>query len=490
MDKKENAVLHRFRQNLAADETFHETEVQANALVSKILLCSGVFLALIAALTEFGVFPLSWETIFPPAIQGIVEIIILFVICRVVKNDAWWLGHLLMVCMVLVYARLDSMLTHKAAILMVLPVLCSARYFSRRLVVFTAVITTVCFFCSAAWGAVYGMINLNIVTMPAGKVITATGDFLGQAVKEAGVEDSMLVYNTLLYDYFPKWLMFFIATVISANIARRGREMVITQHKKDIEGARIASELKLANEIQTAMLPNIFPPFPERSEFDLFATMDPAREVGGDFYDYFLIDDDHLCLLMADVSGKGVPAALFMMASKIIFANNAMMGKSPAEILRDVNESICSKNPEEMFVTVWLGILEISTGKLTAANAGHEYPVIRQPDGTFALHKDKHGFVIGGMPGVPYKEYELTLAPGTRLFLYTDGVPEAADENGDMFGVERMLGALNGSDDLSARGVIGSVRKAVDGFIGKAEPFDDLTMMCLDYKGADRRREI
>ena len=148
------------------------------------------------------------------------------------------------------------------------------------------------------------------------------------------------------------------------------------------------------------MLPHIFPPFPNRKEFDLYASMDPAKEVGGDFYDFFLIDDDHLGIVMADVSGKGIPAALFMMVSKVILQSCAMLGRSAGEILTKTNEAICSNNQAGMFVTVWVGILEISTGKLTAANAGHEYPALRRANGSFELFRDKHGFVIGGMPGM------------------------------------------------------------------------------------------
>ncbi|MBR3290409.1 MAG: serine/threonine-protein phosphatase [Clostridia bacterium] len=242
-------------------------------------------------------------------------------------------------------------------------------------------------------------------------------------------------------------------------------------------------ELNMATQIQESMLPSIFPAFPDRSEFDVYASMTPAREVGGDFYDFFLIDDDHLCMVMADVSGKGVPAALFMMASKIILANHAMSGKSPAQILTDTNNAICANNRMELFVTVWLGILELSTGKLTAANAGHEYPAIRQANGAFELLHDKHGFVIGGMEGVPYKEYELTLTPGSKVFLYTDGVPEATDAQGDMFGTDRMLNALNEAVDGTPEAVLTQVRRGVDAFVKKAEQFDDLTMLCLEYKG-------
>ena len=249
------------------------------------------------------------------------------------------------------------------------------------------------------------------------------------------------------------------------------------------EKERIGTELSLATRIQADMLPNIYPAFPDRPEFDIYATMSPAKEVGGDFYDFFLIDDDHLCMVMADVSGKGVPAALFMMASKIILANNAMLGKSPAKILEDTNAAICANNREEMFVTVWLGILEISTGKLTAANAGHEYPAICSAGGSFELYKDKHGFVIGGMEGVKYREYDLQLTPGARIFVYTDGVPEATNAGDELFGTERMITALNKDSGASPVELLNNVRGSVDEFVKEAEQFDDLTMLCMEYIG-------
>ncbi len=249
------------------------------------------------------------------------------------------------------------------------------------------------------------------------------------------------------------------------------------------EKERIGTELTMASSIQESMLPSIYPAFPERPEIDIYASMDPAKEVGGDFYDFFLVDDDHLCMVMADVSGKGVPAALFMMASKIILANYANMGKSPAQILTDTNAAICSNNREEMFVTVWLGILELSTGKLTAANAGHEYPALMQPGSGFELFKDKHGFVIGGMEGVRYREYEVQLQPGAKLFLYTDGVPEATSAEKELFGTERMLAALNEDTAAPPEEMLKNVRRAVDAFVKEAEQFDDLTMLGLEYKG-------
>ena len=478
-----------FKKRLTPDPMFHETEVQANKLGFVMLLSSGIILVLILILTAIGVFPLSGEFLYSAIIRALIEITVLLVICLIVKNDAWWLKPLLIVGIVIVYALLDSMLTHKVAILMVLPVVFSSRYFSRRLTIFTSIFTSVIFIFSGVWGATHGFINLNIVTMAKGTEMIATGGFLGDTVINAGVSDEMLIKNTLLYDYLPKWLMFSITSIISCNIARRGRDMVVNQHEKDVKNARIESELNLASGIQADMLPNIYPAFPDRPEFDIYATMDPAKEVGGDFYDFFLVDDDHLCMVMADVSGKGVPAALFMMASKIILANNAMTGKSPAQILTDTNAAICSNNREEMFVTVWLGILEISTGKLTAANAGHEYPVIKHGDGKFEVLRDKHGFVIGSMNGVKYKEYEIMLEPGSKLFLYTDGVPEATDAEKKLFGVERMLDALNGNVDATPEQTLKNVRSAVDGFVKQAEQFDDLTMLCMEYKNGAKNNE-
>lgn len=268
-----------------------------------------------------------------------------------------------------------------------------------------------------------------------------------------------------------------------AEISAKTRDYIRQITTITAEKERIGTELALATRIQADMLPNIYPAFPDREEFDVYASMDPAREVGGDFYDFFLVDEDHLCLLIADVSGKGIPAALFMMASRIILASFAKQGLSPAEILRRTNETICQNNREEMFVTVWLGVLEISTGKLTAANAGHEYPVLTGPDGRFELVKDKHGFVIGGMDGVRYKEYELSMVPGSKLFLYTDGVPEATDPDNQLFGTDRMLEALNSDTSADPQTMLKNVREAVDGFVKDAEQFDDLTMLGLEYKG-------
>ena len=268
-----------------------------------------------------------------------------------------------------------------------------------------------------------------------------------------------------------------------AKVSHQTVEYLETVKRVTAEKERIGAELHLATQIQGAMLPHIVPAFPDRKDFDIIGSMDPAKEVGGDFYDYFLIDDDHLGMLIADVSGKGVPAALFMMASKIILQSVAMLGGSPAEILTKTNKAICSNNEAEMFVTVWVGILKLSTGRLTCASAGHEYPVFKSPGGKFELFKDRHGFVLGSLERAKYKEYEIILEPGSKLFVYTDGVPEATNADMELFGTERMVNALNSDPEAAPMDILGNVRKAVDSFVQDAEQFDDLTMLCMEYKG-------
>lgn len=256
------------------------------------------------------------------------------------------------------------------------------------------------------------------------------------------------------------------------------------------EKERIGAELTVATQIQADMLPSIFPAFPNHPEFDIYATMTPAKEVGGDFYDFFLIDDDHLCMVMADVSGKGVPAALFMVIAKTLLKNCAQTGLSPKQILEIVNNQLVEGNKAEMFVTVWLGILQLSTGTLVAANAGHEYPVLKKADGSFELVKDRHGFVLAGMENTRYRQYELQISAGDVLFLYTDGVPEATDADNQMFGNQRMLDALNRCPSCHPHDLLTGVKHAIDAFVGEAQQFDDITMLALEMKSFTRRYRL
>ena len=253
------------------------------------------------------------------------------------------------------------------------------------------------------------------------------------------------------------------------------------------ERERIRTELDLAGRIQRNALPELGADFTGHNGFVLAASMTPAREVGGDFYDFFFTDENHLALVIADVSGKGVPAALFMMSAKNTLASRALAGGTPAEILTDVNLRLCEHNPTHMFVTVWLGILDLRTGLLTACNAGHEEPALRQADGVFTLYHDKHGFVLGGMKRSRYTDYELQLAPGDTVFVYTDGVTEASDEKQCFYETDRLLDALNACGAANPDVLLEGVKRDIQDFAGQAEQADDLTMLCIQYWGTDTK---
>ncbi|MBR5116773.1 MAG: PP2C family protein-serine/threonine phosphatase [Lachnospiraceae bacterium] len=249
------------------------------------------------------------------------------------------------------------------------------------------------------------------------------------------------------------------------------------------ENKRIGTELSIARKIQAAILPSEFPPFPDRNEFSIFASMTPAKEVGGDFYDFFLIDEDHLGLVIADVAGKGVPAALFMMIAKLLIKLRANSGGDLGTMLSDVNGTLCERNPMGLFVTVWLAIVTISTGEGRAVNAGHENPALRHADGTYELIKYKHFPPVAIVKGYQYKEHTFELKPGDSLFVYTDGVTESTDEDTNMFGEGRLLDALNRDPGLSPEKLLPGVKKEIDAFVGDAEPFDDITMLGFLYHG-------
>lgn len=249
------------------------------------------------------------------------------------------------------------------------------------------------------------------------------------------------------------------------------------------EKERIGAELNVATQIQADMLPQIFPAFPGREEFDIYAQMDPAKEVGGDFYDFFLVDEDHLAMVVADVSGKGIPAALFMVIAKTLIKNEAQMGKSPKDVVESVSNQLCENNEADMFVTAWLGILEISTGKLTAVNAGHEYPMVKQDGEAYKLLEDPHGFVMAVMRDMEHETYELQLKKGDSIFVYSDGAPDAADVTGEQFERQRLLDSLNKAPDRTPKEIVVQMREDIDNFVGEAEQFDDITLLCFTYHG-------
>ncbi len=253
--------------------------------------------------------------------------------------------------------------------------------------------------------------------------------------------------------------------------------------KVTAEEERIATELSMARDIQQDLLPNEFPAFPDRKDFDVYATMQTAKEVGGDFYDFFLVDEDHLAIIIADVSDKGVPASLFMAITKTLIKAHAFVERYPKNVFEYVNKVLCENNRDDMFVTCWMGLFDLKTGVVDAVNAGHEYPAIKTPGGKFELFKDVHGMPLGSLNGIKYSKYEFVMEPGSAIYLYTDGVTEATNNVNDMYGTERMLAALNNTSDENPEKLLKAVKDDIKVFVAEAPQFDDITMLCIKYNG-------
>ena len=251
------------------------------------------------------------------------------------------------------------------------------------------------------------------------------------------------------------------------------------KHYIDEAAARFDKDLEIAKQIQHSALPSVFPPYPNRKDFSIFASMDAAKEVGGDFYDFYLVDENHLAFVVADVSGKGIPGAMFMMTSKTLIKSFAESGLPVHEVLTNVNTQLCVNNEAGMFVTAWMGILDLKTGLIKFANAGHNPPLVKHKNGTYEYLKGKVNFVLAGMDMVKYKEQELQLQPGDKIYLYTDGVTEAHNSQNELFGEERLLESLNSTKGMSVEEICKKVKKDVDAFVSDAEQFDDITMLCV-----------
>lgn len=259
-------------------------------------------------------------------------------------------------------------------------------------------------------------------------------------------------------------------------------EYIEKLEKVTAEKERIGAELTLASDIQAHMLPCIFPAFPDYDEFDIYATMTPAKEVGGDFYDFFMTDEKHLAFVMADVSGKGVPAALFMVIAKTLIKNYAQMGQEPGQVFTTVNRLLCDGNDAGLFVTAWIGILDLESGLLKYANAGHNPPLIKKAGGQFEYLRSRPGFVLAGMDTTRYRQSEMVLNPGDRIFLYTDGVTEATDSSQQLYGEDRLESLLNRCQADTAEEMLADLKNDIDSFVCEAPQFDDITMLMLDFK--------
>lgn len=467
------------------NETLHSdifviNEKKANRYTAFCTLIAAVVAVLMWLLNLCGFFIVDQQLMNIAMPAGVALFLLPSLLIRVCSGESKLLKYAIMCCFLIGIGILNSALTIQLVLAWSCPVILSCHYYSPKFTHFTLAGVLLCMLCATYIGLYCGVWDANMMRaleLPGNATVRA--EFI-RAATAAGDNLLLRIFN---FYYIPRAAIVIVVYLISVTLSKRTHGLLKQQEEDNREKERIGAELNVATQIQASMLPCVFPAFPEYEEFDIYASMDPAKEVGGDFYDFFLVDPDHLALVMADVSGKGVPAALFMMITKTLLKNAAQSGLCPGAVLETVNNQLLENNEAGMFVTVWLGIYEISTGRLTAANAGHEYPAVKRVGGSFTLFKDKHGFVMGGMEDVTYREYELTLHAGDILFLYTDGVAEATNKEKQLYGTDRMLDALNKKENADSKELLLTVRADIDLFVGEAEQFDDITMLALKIKG-------
>lgn len=472
----------RLQEFFKEDDVFWNNEIQANVFVSTCLLMLAIVLVVSYVLADVGVFDVPVERMLKVLIFNIPLLVggnILSAACRGQKR---WIKYVLCIISILTSVGLCSVISIFVPIIICIPVILSCRYYSRQFTNTVSVMTVVGLAVSEFMYAKFGMLDLNLVSIPEGTVLSVGEDGLRAVAVLSDYSRKDYLINLFRGSFLPRLFLFSIVAIICAELARRAHDMVLDQAEISKKAEGVNAELKMATNIQTAVLPKLVPAFPDRPDLDIYASMSPAKEVGGDLYDYYLLDDDHLLIVIGDVSGKGIPAALYMMIAKILIKTHAYIDMTPTKIMNSVNSQLCEDNETDMFVTAWLGVLELSTGIMTAVDAGHEYPLVRHGNGDYEYLKNKKSFVLGGMEGSEYKEYQFSLKRGDKLFLYTDGVPEATNSENELFGSDRLLSVLNDNKDVSTSELLLNVNRSIDEFVGEAPQFDDLTMMVLYFR--------
>lgn len=475
-----------------------ENEIDANQNVTMVIYVSVAIFLVLSSFILAGIFSIP-DTISEFILFGnIMLLATAATLARASHYDKPWIKYMLLLTLVFTFAAVYAIYTDEIPFFVIIPMVISCRYYSRRLTAIIAGASLICFVAAEIYSINRGDVDLSLMELYPGTVITVGEEtWLYDLMKDVPYNEKAMLWNTLVYSVFIKVSISLIVLYFCMTIADRGKKMLIKQQRLTEETASVNRELNIASNIQNSALPNRFPAFPEHSEFDIFASMNTAREVGGDFYDFFFVDDDHLAIVIGDVSGKGVPASLFMMTSRTLIKTHARVSKrTPADILYATNEAISEDNREHMFVTVWLGILEVSSGKLTYADAGHERLLLRDNGEWKYRDKQYSGVGIGmfdpeKLERLPAKcqlvNQTIQLRPGDMILQYTDGVTEAKDGEGGFFGTERLLSICKEFSGDSPGELLTQIKESIDAFVKDEPQSDDITMLGLIYAGSESK---
>ncbi len=466
------------KQAIAEGNSFMANEITANVMVGTSMVIIVGLLLIGFLLNELHVFTVDVKLMrWAVAIALFVEIPITCVNAKYVGNKTW-LRRLLMGDLTVVCAILAAILGHNVVLVMVIPVVISTRYFDKKYTIKIGIFTTIMFLVAAIINGFIGVRNLNMYYFTSDVQFNAlAGQKLRTLLSSVPLDIVSYVKKLMIEEFFPRCVAFFAIVVACCYVAQRGKEMIEIEAEKSKKSARIETELDLATKIQTSMLPCLLPAFPGHENISLQAVYHPAKEVGGDFYDYFIIDKTHVGVVIADVSGKGVGAALFMTISKTVLKNQLQLGLSPEQAMINANNQLCENNDAGLFVTCWIGVYDTEKAVLTFVNAGHNPPVIMRHGKTPQFLSQRSGFVLAGMAGFKYREEQIELSVGDEMFFYTDGVTEANNAKNELYGDDRLLDCLEKCADLDVGKQLDFLKNDIDEFVGGIDQFDDITIM-------------
>ncbi len=446
---------------------FMENETEANLYAARCLVICAFLCAAAWLLTVFRIFILPLEIVNPTMPVIIFFFLIPALICRRTGGKKEWVKYAILFCSVMGIFILSSAMPKHGVMAWTMPLMLSCHYYSKKLSRMTLIASQILFSASIYIGMFVGewdQILLDAAYYSGPRVIT----------KEH-------LYDATIFFVLTRAAILLGLSFICTTLAERTRRLLERQAKDSEERQRIETELDVANRIQADMLPCIFPAFPERPEFDIYAVMNPAKEVGGDFYDFFMVDEQHLAVVIADVSGKGIPAALFMVIGKTLIKDHTKPDISLGAVFSEVNDLLCDANSEGLFITAFEGVLDLVTGEFHFVNAGHEIPFIAREGEDYEPYRIKPGFVLAGMENMKYQAGSIQLAPGDKIFQYTDGVTEAMNGKEELYGMERLGSVLRMNTAKKPEELLAAVKEDVDVFAGGAPQFDDITMLCVEY---------
>ena len=456
---------------------FKENERNANHYTVRCLTFAAVVTVLIWILNLLNFFVVD-DTLMNLVMPiSIVLLIIPLLLEKFASIPSHILRYILFLFFVLVIALMSVAMPRHLVLAWACPVMLACHYYSPKFARFALIATLVMMFAALYGGIIFGEWDRNIL----GTYIAEYDEFPAR-LEFLRADGKSVFLGAFEFYYIPRAGILCVVYLICSTLSKRTRNLLVKQAEAVGETERIAAELSVAHHIQTSMLPNIFPAFPDHEEFDIYASMTPAKEVGGDFYDFFMVDDRHLALVIADVSGKGVPAALFMVIGKTLIKDHTTPDRDLGAIFTKVNELLCQSNSEGLFITAFEGVLDLDTGDFIYVNAGHDAPFICRKDGSYEQLAVKPGFVLAGMEETKFTEGRITLGEGDKLFHYTDGVTEATNTHNMFYGKERLLLVLNENKQQNPKETLSAVKADIDDFVGETPQFDDITMLCVEYR--------